>query len=99
MNLLMTFCNVSYLPERYCLGVYNWDKATLKYRESSLKLFISANGKIWKQAYENKPKNIFAGINVDSLMIPIHNKQARYIRVQLNAFESLHLDQIEVCAA
>jgi hypothetical protein len=68
-------------------------------RASSLKLFISSNEKIWEQAYENNPENIFGGIDGNPLVIPIDNRQARYIRIQLNAIEVLHLDQVEVYAA
>jgi hypothetical protein len=67
-------------------------------RACSFKLFISPNGKLWKQAYENNPSNIFGGIDGNPLIISLDESEVRYVRIQLNAIEALHLDQVEVYA-
>lgn len=67
-------------------------------RAASLKMFVSINGKLWKPAYENNPNYIFGGIDGNPLVVPLHDEKARYVRIQLNAIEALHLDQVEVYA-
>jgi hypothetical protein len=67
-------------------------------RASSLKLFISLGGKISEQVYKNDVNKIFGGIDGNPLIVPLNKKEIRYVRIQLNAIEALHLDQVEVYA-
>jgi hypothetical protein len=65
-------------------------------RIRTLKILISLDGRKWQQVYTNDRNNIFGGIDGNPLIVSIAAKKARYIRLQLNEENVLHLDEVEV---
>ena len=68
-------------------------------RARTLRILISSDGENWEQVYANDESYIFGGIDGRPLVVPISSKVARYVRLQLNEENHLHLDEVEVYGA
>lgn len=86
------------LEESYQLReikIYN-RVGSLSERARTLRVLLSSDGANWEENYANDECNIFGGVDSNPLIIPIHGKVARYVRLQLNEENYLHLDEVEV---
>lgn len=64
-------------------------------RVRTLSAHISIDGENWQQVYSNSQGEVFGGIDGKPLKVSLLSAIARYIRVQLNEVNCLHLDEIE----
>ncbi len=68
-------------------------------RSMQLMIRLSADGKNFQLAYQHDSR-LFHGLpDRQPLVVPLHGRTARYVRVQLPAKGSLYLDEVEVYAA
>ena len=65
-------------------------------RARTLIILLSLDAKNWEQVYLNNQNYIFGGIDSRPLIVQINQKKARYVRLQLNEENCLHLDEVEV---
>lgn len=65
-------------------------------RARTLRVLLSSDGGNWEEIYANDEGSIFGGVDNNPLIIPIDGKVARYVRLQLNEENYLHLDEVEV---
>jgi len=74
--------------------VYN--RITCAERARTLKVLLSCDGENWEEVYANDEQSVFGGMDGNPLMISLPSKVSRYVRLQLNEENYLHLDEIEV---
>lgn len=81
------------------IAIYNRDRkgSSLAERATNLAVFISQDGMQWEQLYAGgKP---FGGVlDQAPLVVDAGGKNARFVRLQLQGMNYLHLDQVEVYA-
>jgi hypothetical protein len=65
-------------------------------RANTLLISVSPDNYNWQQIYLNQPNNIFGGIDGKPLIVPINSTITRFLRVELNQENYLHLDQVEI---
>lgn len=65
-------------------------------RARTLRILFSSDGERWELVYANDESYIFGGIDGKPLIVPLESKPARYVRLQLNDENYLHLDEVEV---
>jgi hypothetical protein len=61
----------------------------------TLKILLSSDGTNWQVVYTN-PGTVFGGVDGNPLRVMLDGLQGRYIRLQLNDTNYLHLDEVEV---
>jgi hypothetical protein len=76
------------------IKIYN--RIAFKERSSMLNILLSHDALNWELCYSNDEKHLFGGIDGSPLLVNIHHKVARYVRLQLRDNESLHLDEVEI---
>jgi FkbM family methyltransferase len=64
-------------------------------RADNLLIMISEDGQEWRPLYQSKGLR-FGGIDGRPLIVPVQEAKARFVRVQLEGTQYLHLDEIEV---
>jgi FkbM family methyltransferase len=64
-------------------------------RVRTLSILVSTDEVIWRQVYSNSRGEIFGGIDGKFLRVLLASEIGRFIRVQLNEVNCLHLDEIE----
>jgi hypothetical protein len=81
--------------------VYQLDRIVIYNREthperaSNLSILVSQDERNWQTIHQNSQK--FGGaITKTPLKVRADRQQARYVRVQLNNFDYLHLDEVEI---
>ncbi len=67
-------------------------------RTMSMMVLLSADGKVFKLAYQHDSRSFHGLPDRKPLVVPLHGMSARYVRVQLPGKGSLHLDEVEVYA-
>lgn len=77
--------------------VYNRVKCNPE-RANHLKILFSDDEKQWTQVHKYKKSQPFGGIDGSPLVAKFNNQKARYIRLQIDGFSFLHLDEVEVYA-
>ena len=65
-------------------------------RVRTLQILLSSDGQNWEQVYVNDENLVFGGVAGRPLIVSISSKSARYVRLQLNEENYLHLDEVEV---
>lgn len=66
-------------------------------RACTLRIFISSNDRDWEEIYVYSKKEPFGGIDGKPLIAKFSSLPvARYVRLQLNEINYLHLDEVEV---
>jgi cytochrome c-type biogenesis protein CcmH/NrfG len=76
------------------IKVYN--RIGFEERASTLNVLLSQDALNWELSYSNDQKNIFGGIDGKPLTVNLHQKVARFVRLQLRDYEFLHLDEVEI---
>lgn len=76
--------------------IYNRLDGNYAERSRKLMVLIGNNGIDWEKIYDHKGKPAFGCVNGQPLIVKIPSKPARYIRLQLNGVNYLHLDEVEV---
>lgn len=76
--------------------IYNRLDGNYGERSRKLMVLIGNNGIDWEKIYDHKGKQPFGCVDGQPLIVKIPSKPARYIRLQLNDINYLHLDEVEV---
>ncbi len=65
-------------------------------RARTLQVMLSDNGRDWVTAYRHDGSVFGGATDGKPLVVPLNGRQARYLRLQLNESNWLHLDEVEV---
>lgn len=76
------------------IRVYN--RINFEERARTLNILLSHDALNWKLLYSNDIDNLFGGINGNPLIVDVNLQVARYVRLQLQENEPLHLDEVEI---
>ena len=76
------------------IRVYN--RINFEERARTLNILLSHDALNWKLLYSNDIDNLFGGINGNPLIVDVNLQVARYVRLQLQENEALHLDEVEI---
>jgi hypothetical protein len=66
-----------------------------KSRTRTLRVLLSHDGSAWRQVYAHDGE-AFGGGDGRPLVVDLKNAAARYVRLQLNEYTWLHLDEVEI---
>lgn len=64
-------------------------------RARTLGIYVSSDGRNWELVYQN-PGTVFGGKDGNPLVVDLRGHSGRYVKLQLNETNYLHLDEVEI---